>query len=139
MGLSDWEFWYLSHEEFTAKADCWDRRRDFESSMYYQIRADIYNSAEHRQREDKRLWTAQDFGADEPSPSKQAPQSEETIRAYKRTQVIMQFGAGTNGSVLKGLKGQSIPASVQGRIEAGKSASKASSRRTRNLRRASVK
>ncbi len=115
LGMSSVEFWYLSHEEYSAKAECWSNHQEAHHNMVATLRSDIWNSGEMTQRADKRAWTAQDFGA-EPPP--EPAMSEEFQVARIRANMLMKFGAGKNSSLGK-LKGQSLPVSIADKIRTG--------------------
>lgn len=133
LGLPAREFWYLSHEEYRAKVRFFERYRDAQNEVIYMLRADIHNSSENLNRQDKRRWTARDFGADEPAESQQKPRS--PSREQVRAKALMTFGPGENGSVLKGLKGQSLPVEIQTRINVAKTRPKPKKQMSPNLRR----
>ena len=63
LGLSRTEFWDSTHREIAARRKIWEDQRQFQVTMFAQIRADIYNSSEMLKRSDKRQWEASDFGA----------------------------------------------------------------------------
>lgn len=136
LGLSHKKLLGLTPRERDALIDVWERQSKLAMAMYFQLRADIHNSSENCNRSDKRRWTAQDFGAAEPEGARQE-NSQEFQRAKVRTTAIMQFGAGEE-SVLKKLKGRTIPVALQAKIDAGKSAPKRERRQVVSLRKAPV-
>lgn len=113
LGMSSAEFWFLSLDEYDAKVDRWELWRKDQIFMFTSLRADLHNGQLTRQ--DKQLWKAQDFGADEPKQKK--PQG--VNRDQLKTRLLMKFGPGKNGSVLKTLKGQVLPAEVAAKIAKG--------------------
>lgn len=118
LGLTHKRLLGLTPREHEALRRMWERQSELSMLMYQNLRADIYNSSENLNRSDKRRWTAQDFGADAPPQSQERPRS--PTREEVRTRAIMKFGPGENGSVLKTLKGQRLPAEIQARINSAK-------------------
>jgi hypothetical protein len=128
LGLSFKRVLGLTMREREALQRAWERKGELDAAMYYQLRADIHNSSENLNREDKRRWKAQDFGADEAPESQQGPKA--ITREQVRAKALMTFGPGENGSVLKALKGQSLPTTIQVKIDAAKSRPKPQKRRS---------
>ncbi len=115
LGLTHKRLIGLTPREYEALRRVWDRQQKMTNSMFFQLRADIYNSSENLNRADKQRWTAQDFGA-EPPP--EPAMSEEFQVARIRANMLMKFGAGKNSSLGK-LKGQSLPVSIADKIRTG--------------------
>jgi len=115
LGLSDAEFWYSSHEEYSAKVRVWLKHHDSQMEVVAALRSDIWNSSDKFSRSDKKAWTPQDFGAAETA---KPVNNDEFNRARLRTNMIMKFGAGKK-SVLANLKGSRLPPAIEEKIKAG--------------------
>ena len=61
--MSRQDYWDSTHRELAARRKIWQDQRQFQVTMFAQLRADIHNSSEMLQRRDKRRWEAPDFGA----------------------------------------------------------------------------
>lgn len=112
LALDDMTLWGLTHAQFFALRRQWKMNREFQMGMFFQIRADIHNG--WMPREDKRGWTAQDFGApeiEEADPRIRRQTKEETKRMLKR-----HFRKKGDKSALDGLVGQPLPIPIDRKV-----------------------
>lgn len=110
LGLSDVEFWYLSHEEYDAKCDVFQRYYDRQRDLFAAIRADLHNGAVTRN--DKQMWVPQDFGAPgKPQRTLRRKWKPEELLPRLRTAMAgkLKDENGKPISAVASLKGQPLP------------------------------
>lgn len=110
LGLSDVEFWYLTHVEYDAKCEIRERYQDHQRDIVATLRADMHNGL--LPRNDKQAWTPQDFGA--PGKPQRDPR-----RKWKREELLPKIRTvmagklkdenGNKISAVASLKGQRLP------------------------------
>ena len=111
LGLDEIELWGLTHLQLFALKHHWKMAREFQASMFFQIRADIHNG--WMPREDKRPWTAQDFGA--PANESDDPRVRKMTKEQTKRMLQRRFKLGGK-SALDGLVGQPLPTPIDRKV-----------------------
>lgn len=111
LGLTAKRWWGTTPREYDALLEVWEMSREFQASMFFQLRADIHNG--WMPREDKRAWTAQDMGASvgEQDDPRGKQTNEEKKRMLKR-----RFRKKGDKSALDGLVGQPLPIPIDRKV-----------------------
>ncbi len=114
LGLPEKRLWSLTPRQHKALCKVWRMNREFDSMAIAALRADIHNSSEMLQRQDKRRWTPQDFGAPGDGKTQSDGRPVPPTPVELRIEMIKKFGAprdksGKKKSVLSTLKGQTLP------------------------------
>ncbi len=102
LGLTARRFWGTTPREYDILLEVWEMSRDFQASMFFQIRADIHNG--WMPRESGAPWTIEDFDGKVRDPRERRMTKEQTKNYFKR-----RFRKAGDKSALDGLTGQELP------------------------------
>ena len=102
LGLTAKRWWGTTPREYDNLLEVWEMNREFQSAMFFQLRADIHNG--WMPREDKRPWTVEDFDGRPRDPRERKMTKEQARKYFQR-----RFRSKGDKSALDGLKGQPLP------------------------------